>query len=303
MASNQQTTAKATTSKPLRVDKRETFHLTKPVSPSLPIDHSALEELHLGPIPCVRVREAPFADLDTDHQAGSTKVFNGKLTVLNIPKGFYRIDSPDWNEKMSTSYGKEKDDTPGQVNEPFRPLVEGDQGSHFLFLLYELKSGEAPVVDKYSTYDPDFCFLTAGKKQPEALLSEGRDNACDNAFKSADSLFVCQYSYFQGTDYTGTPKGTELRDILTDRYFERIPTPQQQAEGYTRQSMSAAPLKMLATLIPGRGVVWLPVIGKKPADYEDFLYRDKTKVMYHKRFLDGPNVFIGKFNKNKPWKP
>ncbi|MBB4080944.1 hypothetical protein GGR28_003583 [Lewinella aquimaris] len=285
------------------IDKRETFTLTKPVNPGLPIDHSALEELHLGPIPCIRVRAAPNQDLDPTQKPGTERVFNGRMTVINLPKGFSRIDSLAWNEDMQSHYGKKQAD--GKL--VHTPLVTGAQHSHFFFWLYDLQHGPADEADKFSTAAPDFCHHAREDDPPGIVFWDGRDNACDRMFivDSADTVesgpvgvpFVCAYDYYPNTVYK-----TELRDLLRDKYFRRIPSSgngEPTKEEVERRS--EAPLKMLATVIPGRGIVWLPLVeGKENKAAYDKLTGGGTVVIYRLQFLDGPNILIGKLD-DTPW--
>ena len=284
---------------PPTTNKLETLTLTKPDTPRLPIDHSALEELHLGPIPCIRVREAPDAQLDPSHRPGTAKQFHGMLTVLNIPKGFYRIDSATWDEVMTSGYGEKRSD--GSLQET--PLVDLTQNSHFFFWLYDLKPGPAPDDKQFSTAALDFCEDLQPDDNNLVKLTgqfwDGRDNACDRVFFTggAKTPFVCEYRYYPNTIYK-----TDLRDILRDKYFNRTP---KLATGTPTnadiQGRSQDSVKMLATMIPGRGVVWLPLVtGKETIAAYNALLAGQTAVVYRLQFLDGPNILIGKLE-DTPW--
>lgn len=250
--------------------KDETFVLTKPLRPGLPLDHTALEELHLGTIPCVRVRDGANESLDPALQPGETETFRGKLTLLNLPRGCGRVEDPDWNENMSTAYAKQLTDTAEHAD--------------LLFLLYELRAGAAATADTFSTRSADYC---EADRAEAGLKYLGKDNPCDVLFRSGSSAFVVSYDYYHHLDYK-----PELRDLLKTKYFNR------DGKGVPG-SKSEAPVKMLCTLIPGRGLVWIPVVGPPPANFSDFL-KGAVLEAFHLTFLDGPNIYIAKLV-DTPW--
>ena len=255
------------------VGKNETFTLTRPDTEGLPVDASALEEFLLGAIPCVRVRDGAGQSLDPNLQPGKSATFQGKLTLINLPAGCRRVDSPDWNEDMRSQYD-------GLV-------VRSVEHSDLLFLLYDLAAGAADAADQYATRAADYCETASSTDSGKGLRFLGKDNPCETLFRSGGSAFVVSWDYYNHLAYK-----PELRDLLRDKYFHR--------EGKAGDgSASEAPVKLLCGLIPGRSLVWVPVIGPEPPNFAGFL-KGEVLEAYHLTFLDGPNIYITRLV-DTPW--
>ena len=87
-----------------------------------------------------------------------------------------------------------------------------------------------------------------------------------------------------------------LKEKLWKKYFKRIGK-----KPPSDEEKSKSPIKMIAALIPGKGIVWIPMRGNVPNDFdEDFKKGKKGLTAYSPVFLDGPNIWIARL-KDKDW--
>ena len=272
-----------------------TMSLKKPEKTTLEIDHTAFEELHFGELPCIWLRPGPGIDIGL--QPGETKKYTGLLTILTIPAGFRRIDSARWKEDMASSYGKS--------------LTTNGYQSNSFFLLYDLAEHSKGKRVKYLSVEPDFCEVNVqsaslSDERADLLIADGTDSPCVKILQTSrkststgrstsstngNDVLACSYDYYNNVSKS------KLKKLLRKKYFKRGG---RILSGKKGKAASQKKVKLLATLIPGRGIVWLPVIGEKPDYYDEFIENKVGQfISYHTTFLDGPNIWIGRLKKKR----
>ena len=251
---------------------------------SHPVDNESFQVYSLNGLPCVQLLR-PMQERNNLRRKQSGQLIASarytELTLLPIPIGMKRVANFNTGDEFTHP----------------TPLVELNdtlgQESGLLFFLHRLSANRRGWEDANDIEIGDFCNLHDG-----FLGFMGVDSPCAYPIRASDgsnSRFVVEWDWVSATQSVSGGRRKELHYKLKEGYFS---------------AYQDAAVKLVAATTPNRTVVWLLI----PADYKgtlDELARSEERAaagqnpdcftIYHPVYLDGPNIWIGKFDPS-PWK-